>query len=159
MPPATTQSIGSWRDELTALLTAQRDAVSRLGDLASAQGEHIRSGRTDALLSLLGRRQELIDSVLSTHGRMQSLLESVREELDRLSEADRTDLRTMIDEINALLAQVLERDEQDRELLDEARSSVKKDLASMTSVRQARNAYLSGSRQAATDNRFADEQG
>jgi flagellar biosynthesis/type III secretory pathway chaperone len=158
MSDATIKHAGTWRERLTDLLEEQRRAVTQLKNLAQQQGDHIRSGRSDALLSLLSKRQELIDGFLATHNRMQSLLEDVSEQVKRLTSDDRASIRAMIDEINVLLSEVLERDDQDRKALEEARQGVREEMQSMTSGRQARNAYLKGGH-AAAGNRFADQQG
>jgi SMC interacting uncharacterized protein involved in chromosome segregation len=159
MSDTTTQNAGTWREQLTELLGEQRDTVTRLNELAQQQGDHIRDGKTDSLLTLLSRRQTLIDEFLSTHGRMQSLLANVDEQLKQLNADDRASIRRMIDEINALLGEVLKRDEQDRRSLEEARGGVKGELASMKSGRQARTAYLGSGSNVTARNRFADQQG
>lgn len=159
MSDATTTNAGTWRERLTELLKQQRSAVAQLNELAHKQGGHIRDGRSDALLTLLSKRQELIDGFLATHTDMQSLLQQVREQVDQLSADEREAIRAMIDEINELLSNVLERDEADRKALEEARQDVSNEIRTMTSGRQARNAYLRPDGSAVPKNRFADQQG
>jgi len=145
-----------WADTLIQLLEAQEALVGDLAALAHQQAELIRGSRTDALLSLLTRRQQLIERFAGAQEELGELTADLDDRLQTVGEGQRRRIQSLIGTIGERLAQVMERDAQDQEVLEAARSRTKEELASVGATRQARRAYLGGR---AVDNRFADQRG
>ena len=152
----TQASTVDWAGSLIQLLEAQEALVSDLAALARQQAELIRGSRTDALLSLLTRRQHLIERFADAQEELGKLTADLDARLQTVSEAQRRRIQSLISGIGDRLAQVMQRDEQDQQVLEAARNRTKDELAAVGATRQARRAYLSGR---AVDNRFADQRG
>ena len=152
----TNDSSSSWRDQLDDVLEEQHAIVNELRGLAERQEEHIRAHRTDALLSLLGRRQELIDRFTRSQQALTALTDGLDPQRESLTENEKRRIRERIDAIAEDLNTVLRQDEHDQVLLEKGRQDTKDELSGMNQARTARNAYQGG---APMDARFADRQG
>jgi ElaB/YqjD/DUF883 family membrane-anchored ribosome-binding protein len=152
----TQASTVDWAGSLIQLLEAQEALVSDLAALARQQAELIRGSRTDALLSLLTRRQQLIERFADAQEELGKLTADLDARLRTVGQAERDRIQSLISGIGDRLAQVMQRDEQDQQVLEAARNRTKDELAAVGATRQARRAYLSGR---SVDNRFADQRG
>ena len=56
-------AIGNPEDPVVAALREQVECYGRLAKLADLQHEHVQHGRTEDLLDVLGRRQEVLDRI------------------------------------------------------------------------------------------------
>jgi hypothetical protein len=150
-PPCT-----PWPDSLLAVLERQQQVVDELAGLASAQAPLIAEGRSDRLLELLSKRQALIDEFTSGQSELGDLTRGLEQRLEGIEASQRERIRSLISQIGARLAQVLQRDEQDQAALRAGQSAIKHELSSLGTARQARTAYLGP---AHAGNRFADHRG
>ena len=100
-------------DCLIRMLQEQQSLVEQLANLATQQSELVESGKTEALLSVLGRRQELIDRVIASQGDLTALLEQLRCDRSNVSEHSKRQIRDLVETINRQLAQVMKRDSGD----------------------------------------------
>jgi vacuolar-type H+-ATPase subunit I/STV1 len=141
---------------LIELLKRQRALVGELAELARQQAGLTEAGRTEALLQLLGRRQEIIDRFAVAQEDLARLTGGLSERLRDLAEPQRRQIRSLIDEIGEALADVLQRDEQDQETLRASRDDVRRDIATVNTSKQAHRAYVQRN---LADNRFADSKG
>lgn len=157
MSDSSTMTADQWRDRLMIRLAQQRDLLARLQRLADQQSAMIRSNKVEALLGLLNERQRLIDSFLALQRETNPLLNECPRRMNELNAADRESVRTAIGGIDGQLDAVLKRDEEDRKLLEEARSATKGELGALSSAKQARHAYLTPGKP--SSNRFADQRG
>lgn len=145
-----------WSASLIELLERQRALVGELSELARQQAGLTESGQTEALLQLLGRRQEIIDRFAVTQDDLGRLTGRLSERVRDLAEPQRRQVRSLIDEIGEAMADVLQRDEQDQEALRASRDRVRRDIATVDTSKQAHRAYV---RRKLIDNRFADSKG
>jgi phage shock protein A len=145
-----------WADDLMQMLDQQWALVEQLESLAKRQGELIRDRKTDALLGLLGERQQIIDQFLIMQNRLGDLMENLDERLEHLKEQQRTRIRSRIDQISVSLDAVMQHDERDRSALQANRDETKGEMNGLGNASRARQAYLGA---AGGTPRFADRQG
>ncbi len=144
-------------DRLIRMLQEQQSLVEQLAKLATQQSELVESGKTEALLSVLGRRQELIDRVIATsQGDLTTLLEQLRCERNNVSEDSKRQIGGLVETINHQLAQVMKRDSEDQERLESRRDRTRQELAGVETAKKAHQAYF---KPHPVMNRFADRQG
>jgi excinuclease UvrABC nuclease subunit len=154
--PETQTTTRDWAGALIELLQRQEAVVEELAALARQQAELIRQSRTDALLGLLTRRQELIERFAGAQDELARLTADLERRLETVTGAQRDRIQTLLSDISGRLAQVMERDEEDQQVLEAARTRTRDELAAVGTTRQARRAYLGGR---GVDNRFADRRG
>ena len=145
-----------WSANLIELLERQRALVGELAELARQQSGLTETGQTEALLQLLGRRQEIIDRFGVAQEDLARITGGLSERLHDLAEPQRRQIRSLIDEIGESLADVLQRDEQDQETLRASRDHVRREIATVDTSKQAHRAYV---QRTIVDNRFADSKG
>jgi hypothetical protein len=145
-----------WAESLIELLQRQETVVNELAALARQQAELIRESRTDALLGLLTRRQQLIERFAGAQDELGRLTADLDRRLEAVSHDQRERIQRLLSDISGRLAQVMERDEEDQQVLEAARNRTRDELAAVGATRQARRAYL-GRR--GPENRFADRRG
>ncbi len=143
-------------DRLIRMLQEQQSLVEQLAKLATQQSELVESGKTEALLSVLGRRQELIDRVIASQGDLTTLLEELRCDRSNVSEASKRQIGGLVETINHQLAQVMKRDSEDQERLESRRDRTRQELAEVGNATKAHQAYFKSH---PVMNRFADRQG
>ncbi|MDY7107178.1 MAG: flagellar export chaperone FlgN [Planctomycetota bacterium] len=145
-----------WAEALIELLERQETVVNELAALARQQAELIRQSRTDALLGLLTRRQQLIERFAGAQDELGRLTADLERRLETVSDEQRERIQMLLTDISGRLAQVMQRDEEDQQVLEAARNRTKDELAAVGTTRQARRAYLGGR---GPENRFADRRG
>lgn len=156
MPTTTTESPPAWPQPLIDALEHQQSLVDQLVPLVQKQAAMIESGRTDALLGLLGRRQQIIDQLTGSQAGLGELTQDLEQRLAKVPSEQREHIRSLIDYIGNALNDVMGRDDQDRQALEAGREGLKRELADVNAARQARSAYMQGK---AVNNRFADQKG
>ena len=143
-------------DRLIRVLQEQQSLVEQLAKLATQQSELVESGKTEALLSVLGRRQALIDRVIASQGDLTTLLEELRCDRSNVSEHSRRQIGGLVETINHQLAQVMKRDSEDQERLESRRDRTRQELTGVETAKKAHQAYF---KPHPVMNRFADRQG
>lgn len=143
-------------DRLIRMLQEQQSLVEQLAKLATQQSELVESGETEALLSVLGRRQALIDRVIASQGDLTTLLEQLRCDRSDVSEHSKRQIGGLVETINHQLAQVMKRDSEDQQRLESRRDLTRQELAGVETAKKAHQAYF---KPHLVMNRFADRQG
>ena len=143
-------------DRLIRMLQEQQSLVEQLAKLATQQSDFVESGRTEALLSVLGRRQEVIDRVIASQGDLAALLAQLRRDRSNVSEHYKRRIEGLVETINHQLARVMKRDREDQERLESRRDRTRQELAGVETAKKAHQAYFKPHR---IMNRFADRQG
>lgn len=146
----------AWKDRLRAVLTEQHDLVSQLATLVEKQESLISEGKTEPLLALLSDRQRIVDRIAERQEELSELTRNLEARLEHLPPDERQQFRSLIDGITEHLGHIMARDEQDRSTLQSRRDKTHSELQSISSVKQARNAYLT---KGSPGSRFADRQG
>lgn len=147
-----------WPAELIELLRQQRALVNELVARATQQESMIKEGRTEALIGLLSQRQELIDSFTSTQEDFTALLTNLDEKLDGATSDEKSQIKSLVDEIGDSLGIVMRRDEEDRDRLQVSCQKVKQEMKDLTGSREAHDAYRNTG-QEDDGQRFADQCG
>jgi hypothetical protein len=146
----------SWAQGLIDVLQRQQEMVRELRGMAQEQSGFIAAGRTDALLGVLGRRQQLLDRFLATQDELVSFTANLDHQLQAVDAPRRDMIRTLLDEIGEQLTQVMQADEHDQSALQASRDKTGEEMAELGHARHARSAYI---RSAPAASRFADRQG
>ena len=127
--------------EVIRRLTRQLELFHQLGQLSLEQGEIVNSGDPGPLLSLLARRNQIIDEV----GRLNAELVPFKVQWSQLAATlgpdEREQINSLAAEIEALRNTIIYQDDQDRERLEVARNQIGEQLATLSQVGRARNAY------------------
>lgn len=146
---------------LLRLLTQQRNAYQTLRDLADEQLAAVEAGASDGLISLLAKRQAVIDDLAGLNDELAPYRQLGEDLANHLPEVQRQAVRVLIDEIDHLLAAVTAADERSREQLEAARTSVSRQLNAVGRSGAALNAYGKKPAQnaAAYTNRLTDRRG
>ena len=143
-------------DRLMQMLHELQSLVERLSQLAAQQSQFIDAGKTEALLTVLGSRQEVIDQFVASQAELTTLLEQLPSDRDRGSDHSRQQIEELVKTINGELAQVMERDSEDQKRLESRRDRTRNELDGVGTAKRAHQAYFKSH---PVTNRFADRQG
>jgi len=140
---------------LLELLQEQRDLYHQLHELSETQSRLIKQGQTEDLLSVLSKRQGLVEQLTQINGRLSPYRDYWGQVAQQLPEDQRQRLSKLLDEVQTLLQSILEQDENDRQQLQAAREEVGGQLQQNQHAGSAMKAYGSNP----TTPRFTDNQG
>ena len=142
---------------LIDLLTEQRDLYTELRTLSDRQTAIIEQGETDALLGLLSQRQGLVDEL----GRVNGELSPYRTSWDAADEAipqdSRDRVRGLLEEVEALLADILAQDDRAQQQLRAAQQRIGGELTNVSRAGSAIHAYRGAA--SSHEARFTDHRG
>ncbi len=148
---------------LATLLTKQRDLYQELAGLSARQQVLIDESRTEELLTVLSQRQALIDQLTACNKEVAPLRSRLGDIAAAAPEDTRQTIRARVDEVQALLEEIIGRDEADRAKLEASRQRVGEEMKRINVAPAAANAYRAqaagaygAARPAA---RFTDSQG
>lgn len=142
---------------LLDLLSQQRDLYSQLKVLSDQQSALIAQGQTEQLLQVLTQRQGLVESLSEINERLSPYRHRWASVARTLPQVRRAKLRSLVDEVQQLLAGIVEQDEADRRQLEAAQADVGRQLRQVTHVSSAVSAYKTA--RPAAPARFTDRQG
>jgi uncharacterized membrane protein len=140
---------------LVELLQQQRDLYHQLHELSGEQSQLIEQGQTEQLLSVLSKRQSLVEQLTQINSRLSPYRDYWGQVAEQLPEDQRQRLRQLLDEVQKLLQSILQQDENDRQQLQSAREEVGGKLQQTQRAGPAMKAYG----QAGQARRFTDSQG
>lgn len=148
-----------WTPRIAGVLDRQISLYAELDQLSVSQAAIIEAEDSDALLTVLARRQNLIEGV----ERLNDELGPFRQQWDvlapRLSEPQRQTLRQRLDRIAHLVELIAARDEADRRAMETRRARLSVEMGTASKARGAVAAYAAGGRAPAPSPRFQDHQG
>lgn len=148
----------SWLPMLTAILDEQDASTAELETLSGLQAGLIERSATDELLSLLGRRQRLLDAALASAHRLEPFVERWEDFMGALPEDRRRALIARVRLIQDRIDRIGSRDERDRADLARQRNELTAELATVGHSRGALAAYAGPGKQAPHP-RFQDRNG
>ncbi len=154
----TAQTAPHWAHTLIELLEEQRSIYQQLAQLSDEQSNLVAAGDAEALLSLLSHRQALIDRLVDVNGRVEPFKQQWPSLWSELDEDSRQHIRERIDDVKALLDQIVDQDERDRVALASHRNSVSRQLEHLNRGAAVNRAY-GPSPAAPAESRFTDQQG
>lgn len=143
--------------DVLALLRRQSTLFDALGTLSRTQRGAIEEGPADAVISLLARRQQVVEQLTALAEELEpyrACWQDTRDGLDpnQCAEADR-----LLDRSEQSLRAILECDDQDRTLLMEARQKAGDELSRIHRSGRALDAY--GAAPPVDRNRYTDRCG
>lgn len=147
-----------WLPRLGRILDDQIELYRKLTALSERQTASIETGDTDALLTLLGQRQGLVERVTRLNEDLEPFTNRWQELSSRLPESSRSQVRERLDTLEELVSTIARRDERDRAVLESRRDRVSAELKTAGQQRGAINAYADQQRQAHIP-RYQDRQG
>lgn len=109
---------------LVRALTGQKSLYEQILTLARQQSQFVATGQTESLMTVLGARSRLIEQVVPLDRDLQPYKGRWQEVLDGLPPADRKIVGGLLQDVQKLLADILELDERDKESLVKQRSVV-----------------------------------
>jgi len=124
--------------DLLELLRRQRTLYRELSALAARQRNLISGDQPQALLDLLARRQQIVEQLQQVHAR---LCESPAPPPDRWSDDARREAADLLADTRTLAEQILQRDQQDGELLAVRKASLAASLSQIRGGQAANRAY------------------
>jgi hypothetical protein len=130
-----------WAPRLARVLDRQRDLYLRLDSLSDTQSGLIRSDQTDALLEVLGRRQQIVDELVRLGEDVAPFIGAWERLAPALPDRHREALRARFDEVAALVDRIAGRDEADRKMLQERCSAAAEQIGGLSRARGAVSAY------------------
>jgi flagellar biosynthesis/type III secretory pathway chaperone len=156
--PAAADAATDQAATLVELLTQQRDHYRQLKDLSDQQQALVTAGQPERLLSVLGQRQHHVEALTRLNDRLAPL----RPQMSEIAEAAPSDLRqtlrTLVDDVQALLETIIQQDEQDKQRLSAGRDAVEQQLGRMSAAPAALTAYKTAA-PAVSRPRFTDRRG
>ena len=150
------RTTSDWFDAFQALLARQRETAGRLRQLAARQASVISAGYGEALLVILGERQQAIDELLRSQAELAPFIPEMNQRLAALPAARQAEVRGALDDIAAALDEVMRGDSRDQQAITAQRSATRDELGALTVGRTARDAYVKPGTQ---HSRFADRHG
>ena len=109
---------------LVRALSGQKSLYEQILTLAKQQSQYVATGETETLMTVLGARSRLIEQVVPLDHELQPYKGRWQEVLDGLPSADRKIVGGLLQDVQKLLADILELDERDKESLVKQRSVV-----------------------------------
>lgn len=142
---------------LAGLLDRQLDLFGRLDRLSLEQSASVAEGNADALLSILGRRDVVIQEISELSERVGPIRSAWPDLSAVVPERYRRELRARMDAIEAAVRAINERDDADRKAMERERGAIVEELSAIGRARGAMNAYSASS--GAASPRFQDRKG
>lgn len=126
-------------ETIMSALREQVECYRRLAKLAEAQHEHVRQGRTEELLHVLGQRQEALDRI----GDLERTIGPARRDwaAAALSTAQRQSADAMLAETRQLLEVITSADRDDALLLQQRKLNLGKQINAASTARQVNRNY------------------
>lgn len=115
-------------EEFCETLESQQAGYERLEELAREQGDLIRAGNTEQLLTVLQRRQLYVDRIAEQEGRLQEVKRNWPESAADWPQGLRLRAETRIAEIKRLLEQITACDRRDMQTLQARSADVSRQL-------------------------------
>ena len=126
---------------LLVLLERQRAEYRALHDMSQQQHDYVACRDGEALLALLGRRQQVIERLTQIDVALSQYRRDWGPVYASLEPADRERADTLLGEINETLAAIMASDREDAEELGEQKQRISSELASVPTSRQVHSAY------------------
>lgn len=130
-----------WRERFEVLVERQCALYGALDALSQRQTELVEAGDAEGVLAVLRSRQEILDELSVVAERQRPLRDRWASSLALIEMPVRERIAARVHAMERLAAEINERDERDRERLEEQRDSIANELASVGKTRRAVSAY------------------
>ncbi|MFG0257333.1 MAG: flagellar export chaperone FlgN [Phycisphaerales bacterium JB043] len=138
---------GVWVPRLQRILMEQASCYASLDTLSRQQSERIHDDDTDALLSVLARRQEIIDRLSALATEFAPFRERWSILMGQIDETLSSSFNESLSSLARVMDAIATRDEHDRLVLEQRRNVLSQDMQQVRSAHGAVNAYRSNSQQ------------
>jgi len=122
-------------------LSDQVTAYRRLAKLAEAQHDCVQQSRTDELLEILTRRQEVIDQIFTLEKTISPAKKQWAAFVDGLSDDDRAKAEALLTESKSLLEEITTSDRADAMILQQQKLNVGKQINAAGAARTVNKTY------------------
>jgi hypothetical protein len=126
---------------LGEVLKAQRDLYLQLTALAKQQSQFIAEGASEGLMTVLAARSRIIEQLTPLDQQLRPYKDRWQGVLDGLAAEDRGNVSMLLTQVQQLLADILERDEADRQILVRQKESVGAQISRTVTGNQLNRAY------------------
>lgn len=127
--------------DVLAILLKQRDLYGRLGQVAQRQRSYITGGEAERLLDALSERQVLIDELQNVAERMRPYQQNWPAVRGAMGPEQGQQVDSLLTEVNARLAAILEADKKDVELLAARKNATVQEMQNVRVSQVAGAAY------------------
>ncbi len=128
-------------DELTALLSEQRELYKQLAGLAEHQRSLIAGDDAERLLGILGTRQKIIDRLETLADRMRPYQQNWQAIRDRMPDLQGRRVDQLVAEVNTLLSTILAKDKADADTLAARKTATATAMTQLKTSKAAGAAY------------------
>jgi hypothetical protein len=128
-------------ERLIAALTAQRAIYIELAALAKKQSDFVNTYDTEKLVQLLAARSRLLEQIAPLDRQLQPYKNCWQETLQKCDPVSKKTISMLLVQVRQLLADILERDEADKEVLIRQKAQVAGELRHTVTGAQLNRAY------------------
>ena len=128
-------------DPVIAALQEQVTCYQRLAKLAEQQHEHVQQSRTEALLDVLARRQEVLDHVSRLEQTIVVAKRRWGEYVGGLRSDQRAQAERLMGETRRLLEEITTSDRNDALILQQRKLNLGKQISQASAARQINRSY------------------
>ncbi|MFQ5461712.1 MAG: hypothetical protein ACE5E5_03700 [Phycisphaerae bacterium] len=132
-------------DEVVDWLRAQRALYAKLESMASGQRDLITGDQPTMLLGLLADRQRITNDLTDLAHRLEPVWRDWKRQRLRLSELQRREAESILEDIRTKMRKVMDRDEEDARLLLARKQAIGHSMKSTHSSAEAISAYRAAS--------------
>lgn len=122
-------------------LSAQRAIYTELAALAKKQSEYVNTYDTENLMAILGARSRLLDQIAPLDRVLRPYKDCWQETLEKCGTDARGVITMLLTQVRQLLADILERDETDKEILVRQKQEVAGQIRHTVTGTQVTRAY------------------
>lgn len=138
-------------ERVAVLLREQRDLYRQLSRLADQQRGMITGDDPERLLAVLAERQRLVDRLTGLGRELKPLQANWRQLREHLSAEQAGSIDALVTEVNALLSEILRKDEADTALLSARKCETGRAIDNVQAGRRAGTAYAAATAYASGD--------
>lgn len=147
-----------WIAALVDSLEQQRTLYDQLDRLSQQQADLLEPDYADTLLRLLADRDEVIQQLVALNAESKPLVRRWNDTSEPATDAQRSTIRASLEDINAAMARITERDAACFTTLQTNRDKIAKELSGTSNARSAVSAYAKTGNNAPRP-RFQDQEG
>ncbi|MBN2841724.1 MAG: hypothetical protein JXM68_01455 [Sedimentisphaerales bacterium] len=127
--------------EVLTLLARQKELYGRLRNLAFTQRELVLRSDPEMLLKVLANRQKIINQLTLVDTQLRPIRESWQEIASGFSEVQRKQVNVLVDDVKKCIEEILSRDKDDSEKLEEKKEEIAVELKKVRTCRQMSKVY------------------
>jgi hypothetical protein len=141
MTQLTMQEATAMGGKMQNLLKRQHLYYQELKKLSEDQGQFIRNDQSEELLSILGKRQKLVEAISELHKESSIYREKWPDFKELLPVELRNAIGRLLEDLQQMLNAIIEQDKQDCQKLSESKTQVATELQQVQRSKSAAGAY------------------